>query len=447
MSTALADRVSGPVLTPADPGYAEELSGFNTAVTHTPDIVVGATSPADVLEAVRFAREHGHVVEVQATGHGAHAAVTSGLLISTGRMRGVAIDPVARTATVEAGTRWEAVVNAAADHGLAPVAGASVDVGVVGYLLGGGLGPLARSHGFGSDWIESIDVVSGECELVEVDVSRRPDLFWALRGGKGGLGIVTGMRIRLAELPTLYAGSLLFAEDDIEAAARAWAEWTAEAPGAVTTSVAVLRLPDLPAVPEPLRGRRVLSLRFAYPGPPAEGRRFAEPLRSAAPVLVDALGELPLTRVGAIHGDPRDPVPVWSRGLLLSTIDQDAITVLLDHVGAGTDAPFVSVEVRHLGGATHRDVPEGSAVGGREAGFALSIIGVPDPALFATAEPAAADALLADLEPWISSETTINFAGRPTAEEFRRAWPSAVFARLAEVRRAYDPHRIFPYAP
>ena len=221
MATELADRISGPVYVPGDSGYAPEIAAFNTAVVHTPDIVVGAASAADVVEAVRFARELGYAVSVQATGH-TEAPITTGLLISTRRLDGVSIDAGRRMATVGAGTLWEAVVAAAAEHGLAPVAGSSTKVGVVGYLLGGGLGPLARSHGFSSDYLLELEVVTGEGELIEASLDHNPELFWALRGGKTGLGIVTEVRLRLLELSTLYAGSLFFDEKDIEAALRAW---------------------------------------------------------------------------------------------------------------------------------------------------------------------------------------------------------------------------------
>lgn len=438
MAPELATRISGPVYFPGDSGYAHEIAGFNTAVVHTPDLVVGAESAADVVEAVRFAREHGHPVTVQATGH-TEEPITSGLLISTRRLEGVSVDPGRRTATIGAGTRWEAVVAAAAEHGLAAVGGSSAVVGVVGYLLGGGLGPLARSHGFSSDYLTQLEVVTGDGELVEASVDHNPELFWALRGGKAGLGVVTEVRLRLVELSTLYAGSLFFAEEDMEAALRAWVDWTAAASPLVSTSVAIVRFPPLDVVPEPLRGRRLLSLRFAYPGPAEEGARLAGPLRSAAPVYLDALGELPVVEVASIHNDPSEPAPGLVSGMLLTHVDQGFASALLEQVGAGSDAPFVSVEIRHLGEATRRDVEGGSAVGGRAAGFTLALIAA-DPELFQTAVPTATDRLIRTLQPWISAETNINFAGKVrSTEQFTSAWPPDILAKLTEVREEYDP--------
>ncbi|RYE39201.1 MAG: FAD-binding oxidoreductase, partial [Hyphomicrobiales bacterium] len=213
-----------------------------------------------------------------------------------------------------AGARWDAVTAAAAEHGLAPISGAAGTVGVVGYLLGGGLGPLARSHGFSSDYIESFTVVTGTGDVVIASQDHNSDLYWALRGGKGGLGIVTEVRLRLIELSTLYAGSLFFEEEHIEAALRGWIDWTATAHAQVSTSAAILSFPPLDFIPEPFRGRRLLHLRFAYPGSHEEGETLAAPLRAFAPIYMDMLGVLPVAGVASIHNDPCDPCPTWMEG-------------------------------------------------------------------------------------------------------------------------------------
>jgi hypothetical protein len=445
MSSSLAERVVGAVHAPTDAGYAPELAGFNTSAVHRPDLVVAAASAEDVVQAVRFAGERGHRVHVQATGHGGHGAVTSGLLISTRRLDGLSIDVASATATIGAGVRWGAVIAGAAEHGLAPVAGSSPTVGVVGYVLGGGLGPLARSHGFSSDYLVRLAVVTGAGDLVEASAESHADLFWALRGGKLGLGVVTEVGLRLVPLRSLYAGALFFDEPHIEAALRAWVDWTATAHARVTTSVAIVRFPARDAVPPPFRGRRLLALRFAYPDDLAEGARLAAPLRAAAPVYLDSLGELPAAQVARIHNDPTDPLPAWTTGMLLGHADQGLASVLLRHFGPDTDPPFVAAEVRHLGEATSRDVAEGSAAGGRAAAFTLSVISA-RPDLFEHVVPAAADRLIAEVQPWLSPETNINFAGKPRSpEHLASAWPAATLARLAEVRRRHDPRRLFAF--
>ncbi len=448
MPRALKDRIEGPVLTPADPAFAEEAAAFNTAVVHTPDVIVGAASTADVVEAVRFAAERGWPVSVQATGHGAHTPVTDGLLISTRRLQHLSVDPEARIATVGAGVRWATVLETAAEHGLTGIPGSSPNVGVVGYLLGGGLGPLARSHGFSSDYLIGATVVTRTGEILEASETENPELLWGLRGGKGGFGVVTEARVRLVELSTLYAGSMFFDTEHIEQVLRVWVDWTADADPDVTTSVALVRFPDLDVVPEPFRGRHLLSLRFAYPGSDDEGARLADPLRTAAPVLLDMLGELPTEQMGAIHSDPDQPGPGWNRGLLLDAIDQDFATALLGVLGPGTDAPFIAAELRHLGSAAAVDLPAGSPVGGRDAAFTLVLIGVPDPSLFETVLPEAGDRVVDAIRPWAHPRTNINFAGHPaTTEEFESAWPVTSLPRLAALRRHFDPAGIFRFGP
>jgi FAD/FMN-containing dehydrogenase len=444
--TPLRSRVSGPVLIPGDDGYAEECSAWIQNFVHTPDVVVGVTSTSDVVEAVKFAAAKGLAVRVQGSGHGSSAAITDGVLISTKRLTDVAVDPESRIATLGGGVLAGAAIAAAAGHGLAPITGSSDTVGLAGLLLGGGLGPLARSYGFGSDWVREFEVVTANGELVRASAEEHPDLFWALRGGKGGLGIVTRLKVELVELPTLYGGSLTFDADNIEDALRAWVTYTVTADPSVTTSAALMRFPDLPFIPDPVRGRTLLAIRFAYTGDAATGEKLAAPLRAAAPVYLDELGEMPAADVARIHNDPPNPTVGWVSGKLLTGFDQDFVTTMLEFAGAGKQFPFVAAEVRHLGSATTTDIPGGCAVGGRSAAGTLTLVGVPNPELFEAVIPTASAAYFGALAPWISAENNVNFASAFTSrEEYETAWPAATFARLAEVRKKYDPNGLFVY--
>lgn len=440
---ALRSLVSGPVLEPTDPGFTEEAGGFNLAIIHAPDAVVGVTSAADVAATVRFARDKGLTLEVLATGHGSVKPIEGGILITTRRLDTVAIDPEARIATIGAGTRWAAVVAAAADHGLAPITGAAPTVGAVGFLMGGGLGPLARAYGFSSDYARGFTVVTGDGAVIEASASENPELFWALRGGKDGLGVVTELRVALVELTELYAGSLMFAEENIEAVARGWVDWTTSAPNDVTTSIGILRFPDFEQVPPPLRGRTLLHLRFARPGATTEGERIAAPLRALAPVYLDQLGPLSPREVGTIHNDPTDPGPAWASGAALEQIDQDFVSRWLELVGAGAEAPLVLAELRHIGAATATDVPEGSAVGGRSAEYLLTLIGAPNPALFSEVVPGFADAVFAAVAPWLAAETTVNFIGAVRPGQKGVPWAPETLERLLAARSTWNPNGTF----
>jgi FAD/FMN-containing dehydrogenase len=442
----LRDRVTGPVLVKGDHGYTEESVAWIRNFVHTPDVVVGAASSADVVEAVKFAAEGGLAVRIQGTGHGSHVPITDGVLITTKRLDTLEIDPATSLATIGSGLTWDPVIAAAGEHGLAPVAGSSGTVGAVGFLLGGGMGPLVNRYGFGSDWVREFEVVLADGVLVSASAVDHPDLYWALRGGKGGLGVVTSVKIELVSLATLYGGSLTFDAENIEAALHAWVAYLETADPGVTTSVAILRMPDLPVIPEPIRGRTLLSVRFAYAGDSATGEKLAAPLRAAAPVYVDALAEIPASAIGSVHNDPPDPTVGWVRGQMLSHLDDDFATTLLGFGGAGKQVPFVAIEVRAFGPAQATDVASGSAVGGRGAKGSLNVVGAPNPELFATIIPGAAAELLGALSPWISSENNVNFAsGFTSVEEYNRAWPPATFERLTEIKKKYDPNALFAF--
>ena len=442
----LRARVTGPVLVAGDDGYADESLAWIRNFVHTPDVVVGAATSADVVEAVKFAVASGLPVRIQGTGHGSHVAITDGVLITTKRLDTLTIDPATRIATIGAGLSWDPVIAAAGEHGLAPITGSSGTVGAVGFLLGGGMGPLVNRYGFGSDWVREFEVVLADGELVTASAVEHADLYWALRGGKGGLGVVTSLKLELVSLSTLYGGSLTFDAENIEAALHAWVAYLETADPGVTTSVAILRMPDLPVIPEPIRGRALLSVRFAYAGDTVTGEKLAAPLRAAVPVYIDALAEIPASAIGTVHNDPPDPTVGWVSGQMLSRLDDDFATTLLGFGGAGKQIPFVAIEVRAFGSARATDVAGGSAVGGRGAKGSLNVVGAPNPELFATVIPGAAAALFGALAPWISPENNVNFAsGFTTAEEYHGAWPPATFERLTEVKKKYDPNALFAY--
>jgi hypothetical protein len=212
--------------------------------------------------------------------------------------------------------------------------------------------------------------------------------------------------------------------------------------------VVILQLPPLEFIPAPLRGKTVLSVRFAYVGDAAHGKRLFQPIRDAGTTLIDAVGEMAAADIAQIHNDPKDPTPSWDRGLMLDELDAEFVAAFLEVAGPDQQLPLIAVEIRHLGGATERDVPEGSAVGGRGGACTMTLIGVPNPDLFEKVLPATVDGILAKLQPWISPEMTANFAGgfaRPGSYE--ASWPADTFAQLADVRATYDPDGLFPFGP
>jgi FAD/FMN-containing dehydrogenase len=444
----LANRSSGTLLLPSDDGFAAALGGFNTAVIHEPDAVYAPASAHDVAAAVRFAREQRVPLAVQNTGHGAVRPVRGGLMLVLGGLDALALDAAARTATVGGGVTWAPIVEAAAAHGLAPITGSAATVGVIGYLTGGGLGPLANSHGFSSDYLVSARVVTGTGEIVTASADENPELLWALRGGKGGLGIVVEATLRLVELPVLYGGAVFLDGAEAEQILTGWLDWRAGADERITTSALVARFPDVEQVPPPLRGRHAVALRFAFPGSVGEGERLAAPLRALGTVLLDGLGELPPEQIARVHNDPTEPGPGWGFGLSVRDADAQFVRTFLRFFGPEADLPLIGAEIRLPGGAVRTDVPEGSAAGWRDISTLIHVLGAPDPSLFETVLPGIEQQIVAALSAWRSDHSTINWledASEP--EQYAAAWPAETRRRLEAVRATYDPDGLFRYGP
>jgi FAD/FMN-containing dehydrogenase len=443
--------IAGPVLRPADPGYAAELAAFNTAFRLTPGLVVGATSEADVITAVGVAAADGLPVATKGTGHGVTADVAAPVLISTRRLDGVTIDPHAATARVGAGATWSQVVTAAAVHGLAPLCGSSTAIGVAGYTLGGGLGPLGRRHGFAADHVRRLRLVTADARAHEIDADRAPELFWALRGaGKLGFGVVTELELTLFPVTRLHGGGIFLPGEAATDVLHAWRQWAPTLPEEASTSVAVVRLPVDPALPPALRGATVTHLRYAHLGRPDEARALLAPMRAVAPVLVDGVDELPYHAIDAVHGDRTDPHPVHERGAALHTLPAAAVDALLAAGGPHVDLPLQMVELRWMGGALARPASVPNAVAGRDAACSLYVLGLlPDPppgsAPTPDTEVAAAVGRVVDaLAPWSMGGALPNFTG---AEPPGALWSARDRAQLRILRRAVDPDGMFDGPP
>ncbi|MDQ5818736.1 MAG: FAD-binding oxidoreductase [Actinomycetota bacterium] len=442
----LRARLRGALLRPGEEGYDEARAAWNLNARQRPAAVVMAEEASDVLAVVHFARNLGLGVGVMATGHGVGAPSDGGLLVNTSLMRGVRVDPVARTARVEAGALWKDVIPEAQAHGLAGLAGSAPHVGVVGYTMGGGFGWLGRRYGLNSASVTDADVVTADGELLRLSADVNADLFWGLKGGGGNFGIVTSLEFRLYPLTTVYGGAVFYPVEKAREVLDLYARWSAGLPDEMTTAVAFMNVLPLPSLPEPLQGRSVVVVKGCYCGEkPAEGEEMFRPVREGlGEHIIDTFGEMPVAAMDAISKDPVDPMGVIQHAEMLSDLSPEAIDALVRVAGAGS--PLIMLEIRQLGGALARTPEHLNPMGSGEARFSMNAIG-------ATFTPETAEAIKAHIanlveatRPYQTGETFFNFLEVDPAEDrVRAAYPPEDWERLVALKVEHDPENIFRF--
>jgi hypothetical protein len=437
LTSALAAAVSH-VHRPGSAAYDELTATMNPLVRPTPLAVVEAMSADEVARTVTIAAAFGVPVGVMSTGHGTEDAMSGTVLVATRSLDDLVVRPAQRTARIGAGVRWRDVLAATAPHGLAGLCGSSPSVGVVGFLTGGGVGPLVRSHGLSADRVLAFEVVTGDGVIRRASAESEPDLYWGLRGGKATLGIVTAVEVELVDLPEIYGGSLWFEEGDIPAMLRTWAVWSTLLPDEGTTSAAILRLPPMPDVPPFLAGRTVLHVRFAWTGDPAVGEEMIRAMRGVVTPLLDSVALMPYERIGEVHAEPDAPMPIHGEHLLLDRFDADVVALLLELAGPGSPSAQLMVEVRRIGGALERELRGETAFPVRDAEWAVFTLGLVLPG---TGELVAADArrIVDGLGCVTRPGAMPNFVPGYGLAWARQAFPATTVARLAELSRRYDP--------
>ncbi len=441
-STLSQSRPAGlpPLVLPDSEEYDSARQAWNLHADQRPAAVCVARTAEDVQAVVRFAREQGLRVAPQATGHmgAAMPSLDRTVLLKLALHDGeVEVEPESRVARVQAGAVWGDVVAAAAPHGLAAMHGSSPSVGVIGYLLGGGLSFYGRKHGLAVNHVRAFEVVTTDGSWRWVDEDHDPDLFYALRGGGGGYAIVTAVEIGLLPYAEVNAGSMFFPAQDAFALLRTWRDWTAHAPDAVTTTFRMLCLPPMPEVPEPLQGVPTVCIDGVALGTD-DLAGLEQRLRWVSSPILGGFGTMPSASVARLHGDPEAPVPAVGDGLLLEKLDDWAIEVFLRSAGPGS--PLLSAEIRHLGGALASS-PQGAGARGHLEGeylmFGVGIPGMPAPADQLEGH---LDRYLGSMRPWATGTLFSSFAER--RDTLESCVPRRALERLSRTRELMDPHGI-----
>jgi FAD/FMN-containing dehydrogenase len=438
----LRTRIAGDVVLPGDSNWDEARQAWNLAADQRPAAVAIPESADDVKAIVDFARESGLRIAPQGTGHNSLPLreLEQTILVKTHRMRAVAIDADSERAWVQAGVLWMEVTAAAAEHGLAALAGSSPDVGVVGYSLGGGISWLARKHGLAANNITAIELVTADGELVRADAEHNADLFWALRGGGGSFGIVTALEFRLFPLAEVYGGVLFFPVERASIVLQAWREWVETVPDDVTSVGRILNFPPIPDIPEPMRGNSFVVVEAVSLLGAAATDALLAPLRALGPAM-DTFGAIPVEKLHHLHMDPEHPVPGTGDGMMLSELTPEAVDAFVGVTGSGNDTLLLSAEIRHAGGALARRDPRNGALASIDAAFVVFAVGMAITPEMKAAVEARVDEVKEALAPWDSGSDYLNFSERP--RDGRRFYRAETYHRLRAIKTQRDPGHLF----
>ncbi|HKE81015.1 MAG TPA: FAD-binding oxidoreductase [Solirubrobacteraceae bacterium] len=442
MTTSLQETIRARLTLPGDPGWDEARRTWNLSVDLRPAAIADVASAQDVQEVVRLAARDGLRVAPLATGHGSEGLgpLDDAVLLKTSGLQGVVIRPEARTVRVGAGVVAGEAAAAAGRHGLAPVLGLAPSVGVAGLVLGGGTGWLSRAHGLAANNVRAFEVVTATGKRARVDADTEPDLFWALRGGGGRFAIVTALELEAHPVAEVSAGMIAWPAEHAAAVLDQFRGWTAEAPESLGVVLRYLDMPPIDAVPEPLRGRRVVAVIAAHLGTEADSRRVLAPLRASREVLLDTFGPVRPGDLVRVAGDPEAPIPATGAGFQVGALTSGLADALAELIAGGELAPLTTLELRLLGGAMARTGEGHGALARLDGAFSVFTGGAaPDPEARAVAQERMA-AVRERLAPWTTPKALLGSA--PAGTDPATAFDEATWARLQHIREAFDPDRM-----
>ncbi|HZD69360.1 MAG TPA: FAD-binding oxidoreductase [Actinomycetes bacterium] len=450
MVAALRRALRGEVIDRGHPAYDQARRVWNGLIDRHPAVIARCAGPADVVEAVRVVREYRPVVSIRGGGHqvAGSAVCDDGLVIDLSGMKGVQVDPTARTARVQAGVTWGELDRETQLFGLATPGGEVSATGIAGLTLGGGMGVLMRAHGLSCDNLRSIQLVTADGMVRTASPQEHPELFWAARGGGRGLGVVTSFEFGLHRLgPEVAVALVLYPYQDAARLLRAWPQVTALVPETVTPELALWSVPLDPAIPQQLHGAKTVVVSGVHAGAPGDADAALAPLRQLAEPLADLSGSSPYLEVQrSVDAAFPDGGRYYMLSHFMGGLTDQAIQRLLE-CDARRPTPETVIVIRTLGGAIAHVGAEDSAYAHRSARFNLSIDAAwSDPMLDDTAVGWARFTWAA-IRPFATGGVYVNFAGLgDESHSLRRSVLGANQQRLERIRRAYDPDGLFDAA-
>ncbi len=436
---AFAEAIRGLVLDPASPEYEAARQVHNAAFDRHPALVVRPADALDVARAVDLATEADLPIAVRSGGHSlaGHGTGDGAVVIDLSSLKGLHIDPVRKLAWARPGLTAGEYTAATHEHGLATPFGDTASVGLGGLTLGGGIGWLVRKHGLTIDSLVSAELVTADGRLVTASANENPDLFWAIRGGGGNFGVVTRFQYRLHEVDMVTGGMLVLpATRDV---LRGLVPIAAEAPDDLSLIAFVMHAPPLPFIPPEQVGRLVVMAMLVHVGDPDAGQAAVAPFLSLATPIADLVGPMPYPAIYEFtkSGEARSAASL--RSAFLPALTDASVDAILDHLEAST-SPAAMVQLRVLGGAMAAVPSDATAFAFRDAPVMATII-TPYEGPAAPHE-AWTTSLFEAIRPGAVG-VYANFLGDEGEARIREAYPSPTYARLAEVKRRWDPDNRF----
>jgi FAD/FMN-containing dehydrogenase len=441
----LQDDFRGELLHPGDPGYEDARRVWNGSISRFPALIARCAGVADVITAVRFARDTGLLVAVRGGGHSfpGLSVCDGGLLIHLSPMKGIRVDPEARTVTAQAGVLLGELDRETQAFGLAVPSGIVTHTGLSGLTLGGGINWVMRKYGLTIDQLLSVDLITADGEFVKASASENPDLFWGVRGGGGNFGIVTQFEFRLNPVgPIVLAGPIFWPMEESPNVLRFYREWIAEAPDELMTIVVHRKAPPLPFVPLELHGKLVVSVVCCYAGPVEDGEKAVKPLKAFGSPVLDLCVPKPFLAHQAMF-DLSFQHGWWyyMRACDVAELTDEVIDITVDH-SLRINSPLTAFPIWQRGGAAARVGEDETAFGGRSAGHTFNITAVTHSGEGFDQEREWVRNFWSALEPYHTS-VYVNFLMEEGEERIRQAYGAEKYDRLKALKRRYDPDNFF----
>lgn len=435
----------GPVVLPGHPDYDVQRKIWNASFDKYPAAIVRCAGVSDVMAAVKLGRASGLPLTVRSGGHSfpGQSVADDALMIDLSPMKGVRVDPEARTARVQAGVLLGELDRETQAFGLAVPSGIVTHTGVAGLTLGGGIGWIMRKHGLSVDQLVSMDLVTAEGDFVKASADENADLFWGLRGGGGNFGIVTEFEFRCVPLgPQVLAGSVLWPMEHAPEVLRFYRDWIADAPDELMTIVIHRKAPALSFIPEELHGQPVVMVICCWAGDIEEGEKFVLPLRQFGSPTLDAL----LPKPYLAHQETFDPSFPPGRWYYFKSCDvaelSDEIIDITVERSLQIKSPLTSFPIWQRGGAVARVGEDETAFGGRSAGFTYNIGACTETSEGFDDEREWVRGFWSALEPWHEG-VYMNFLGDEGAERVVESYGPEKYERLRALKQKYDPDNFF----